>query len=45
MNTLFIVLAQRARREAETPLIVLFRFLRPALTTWRRNWSHRNFII
>src|SRR5258708_3202833 len=37
---LFIVspdsLAQRARCQAETPLIVLFRFLRPALTSFER---------
>src|SRR6478672_9730035 len=38
---LFIVspdsLAQRARCQAETPLIVLFRFLRPALGTQKLN--------
>src|SRR6202795_4464381 len=49
---LFIVspdsLAQRARCQAETPLIVLFRFLRPALTvqlidaeTDRHIWAER----
>src|SRR5260221_3672282 len=31
--SLLIRWAQRARCQAETPLIVLFRFLRPALTT------------